>query len=53
MAPDFTGLFMGDVGTMGIKTKAFLRLHPETPFKAQRCYMLKKNDYNKVSELMY
>jgi len=53
VSPDFTGLFMGDVGTMGIKTKAFLRLHPETPFKAQRYYMLKKNDYNKVSELMY
>jgi len=53
VSPDFTGLFMGDVGTMGIKTKAFLRLHPETPFKAQRYYILKKNDYNKVSELLY
>lgn len=51
-APDFTGLFMGDVGTMGIKTKAFLRLFPITPFKAQRYYMLHKNDYNKVYELM-
>ncbi|MFX0033710.1 MAG: FAD-binding oxidoreductase [Candidatus Hodarchaeota archaeon] len=53
VAPDFTGLFMGDVGTMGIKTKAFLRLYPETPFKAQRYYMLNKNDYNKVVELLY
>ncbi|MFX1328534.1 MAG: FAD-binding oxidoreductase [Promethearchaeota archaeon] len=51
-APDFTGLFMGDVGTMGIKTKAFLRLFPETPFKAQRYYMLHKNDYNIVYVLM-
>jgi hypothetical protein len=53
VAPDFTGLFMGDVGTMGIKTKAFLKLFPETPYKAQRYYMLHKNDYNKVVELMY
>ncbi|MFX1415079.1 MAG: FAD-binding oxidoreductase [Promethearchaeota archaeon] len=53
VAPDFTGLFMGDVGTMGIKTKAFLRLFPETPYKAQRYYMLNKNDYNKVVELLY
>ncbi|MFX0000933.1 MAG: FAD-binding oxidoreductase [Candidatus Hodarchaeota archaeon] len=52
VAPDFTGLFMGDVGTMGIKTKAYLRLYPETPFKIQRYYMLHKNDYNKVFELM-
>ncbi|MFX0036532.1 MAG: FAD-binding oxidoreductase [Candidatus Hermodarchaeota archaeon] len=51
-APDFTGLFMGDVGTMGIKTKAFLRLFPETPFKAQRYYILHKNDYKKAYELM-
>jgi hypothetical protein len=53
VAPDFTGLFMGDVGTMGIKTRAFLRLFPETPYKAQRYYMLQKNDYDKVVELMY
>ena len=52
VAPDFTGLFMGDVGSMGIKTKVFLKLYPETPFKAQRYYMLHKNDYNKVYELM-
>ncbi len=52
VSPDFTGLFMGDVGTMGIKTKAFLRLSPLAPFKAWRNYMLLKNDYNKVYELL-
>ena len=53
VAPDFTGLFMGDVGTMGIKTKAFLRLFPDPPFKANRSYILNKNDYNKVFELSH
>ncbi|MHA1457540.1 MAG: FAD-binding oxidoreductase [Promethearchaeota archaeon] len=53
VAPDFTGLFMGDVGTMAIKTKAFLKLFPVTPFKAQRYYILNKNDYNKVYELLH
>ena len=53
VAPDFTGLFMGDVGTMGIKTKAFLKLFPESPVKAMRYYILNKNDYNKVFELAH
>ncbi|MFW9950382.1 MAG: FAD-binding oxidoreductase [Candidatus Thorarchaeota archaeon] len=53
VAPDFTGLFMGDVGTMGIKTKAFLRLFPETPYKQQRYYILNSNDYTKVYKLLY
>ena len=53
VAPDFTGLFMGDAGTMGIKTKAFMRLFPDPPFKAQRYYILNKNDYEKVFELTH
>lgn len=53
VAPDFTGLFMGDVGTMGIKTKAFLQLYPNSPYKIQINYILNKNDYNTVFKLMY
>ena len=53
ISPDFTGLFMGDVGTMGIKTKASLRLYPNLPYKIRRNYMLLSDDYNKLFELMY
>jgi len=53
VAPDFTGLFMGDVGTMGIKTKAYLRLCPLAPFKARRDYMIVKNDWTKIYELLH
>jgi FAD/FMN-containing dehydrogenase len=53
VAPDFTGLFMGDVGTLGIKTKAFMKLFPNAPYKIRREYMLNKNDYDKVFEIMH
>ncbi|MFW9896090.1 MAG: FAD-binding oxidoreductase [Candidatus Thorarchaeota archaeon] len=53
VSPDFTGLFMGDVGTMGIKCKAFLRLFPDPPYKAARAYILKEDDYNKVFKLAH
>ncbi len=53
VAPDFTGLFMGDVGTMGIKTKAFLRIFPLLPYRIRRSFMLNKNDWNKVVELIH
>ena len=52
VSPDFTGLFMGDVGTMGIKTKAFFRLHPNAPFKIMRNYMLNDNNYDTMFKLM-
>jgi FAD/FMN-containing dehydrogenase len=51
VAPDFTGLFMGDVGTLGIKTKAYLRLFPDPPHKRQLNFIFKKNNYEKVFEL--
>ncbi|MFX0101523.1 MAG: FAD-binding oxidoreductase [Candidatus Hodarchaeota archaeon] len=52
VAPDFTGLFMGDVGTMGIKTKASLKLFPDSPIKVRRDYILNKNNYQKAFELL-
>lgn len=53
VSPDFTGLFMGDAGTMGIKTKAFLRLFPNPPIKIQKNYALLKNKWEIAVELMY
>ncbi|TFG04504.1 MAG: FAD-binding oxidoreductase [Promethearchaeota archaeon] len=53
LAPDFTGLFMGDVGTLGIKTKAFMKLFPNAPYKTKKDYMMNKNDFNKVFQLMH
>ena len=53
VAPDFTGLFMGDVGTMGIKTKAYLRLYPNSPIKKNISYIMNKNDFQSVVKLAH
>jgi len=52
VTPDFTGIFLGDVGTMGIKTKAALKLYPHPPYKTRKNYMLLKNDYNLLFKVM-
>jgi len=48
VSPDFSGIFLGDVGTMSIKCKAAMRIYREHPYKANRVFILKKYDYNKV-----
>ena len=53
VSPDFTGLFMGDVGTMGIKTKAFLRLFPLQPYRKSLNFLMNTNDWEKVTELTH
>ncbi|MFX0134796.1 MAG: FAD-binding oxidoreductase [Candidatus Hodarchaeota archaeon] len=53
LAPDFTGLFMGDVGTMGIKTKAYLKLVRDPPIKTSTTYMLNNVDYNIAAKLIH
>lgn len=32
LGPDFTGLFLGDPGTLGIKTKAMIKVYPKPPY---------------------
>jgi len=48
VSPDFSGIFLGDVGTMGIKCKAAMRIYREHPYKANRTFLLNEYDYNKL-----
>ena len=52
VSPDFTGLFLGDAGTLGIKTKAFLKIFPNSPYKIRKTYTINSNDYNIIFKLM-
>ncbi|MHA1379765.1 MAG: FAD-binding oxidoreductase [Candidatus Helarchaeota archaeon] len=42
--PDFSGLFLGDNGIYGIKTKATLRIYPKPPFHECKTFKLKRSN---------
>ena len=44
LGPDYSGLFLGDVGIHGIKTKASLRLYPLPEYAAYATYEIASNN---------
>ncbi|MFX0103206.1 MAG: FAD-binding oxidoreductase [Candidatus Hodarchaeota archaeon] len=48
LGPDYSGLFLGDVGIHGVKTKASLHLYPIPEYTAYNTYEI--NDTEQVSE---
>jgi len=56
LGPDYSGLFLGDVGIHGIKTKASLRLYPLPEYAAYSTYEINdsqdKAEYLKAMEVM-
>jgi len=42
--PDYSGLFLGDNGIHGIKTRSTLRIFPKPPFHAGRTFSLKRRN---------
>ena len=41
--PDLAGLFSGDNGILGVKTKVSLQVYPRPPFAGYKTFMLQKN----------
>ena len=41
---DFSGLFLGDNGIYGIKTKAILQIYPKPPYHAGKTFQLKRGN---------
>ncbi|MHA1339462.1 MAG: FAD-binding oxidoreductase [Promethearchaeota archaeon] len=43
--PDLMGMFLGDNGTMGIKTKATLKIFPKPPYFTGKTFLFEKDPY--------
>jgi FAD/FMN-containing dehydrogenase len=43
--PDLMGIFLGDNGTMGIKTTATLKIYPKPPYFSGKTFFIKENSY--------
>jgi glycolate oxidase len=50
--PDLAGLFCGDNGIMGVKTKISLQVFPRPPFAAYKTFLLPRKDRQVSSQIM-
>jgi len=50
--PDLAGLFCGDNGIYGVKTKVSLQVFPRPPYAAYKTYLLPRKDVEPASQIM-
>lgn len=50
--PDLAGLFCGDNGIYGVKTKVSLQVFPRPPFAAYKTYLMPRKDVEVASQIM-
>ena len=50
--PDLAGLFCGDNGIYGVKTKVSLQVFPRPPFAAYNTFLLPRKDVEAASQIM-
>ena len=50
--PDFCGLFLGDNGILGVKTKATLSIFPKPPYRDYWTFKLKGNTAKRAAQIM-
>lgn len=50
--PDFAGLFCGDNGIMGVKTKVSLQVFPRPPYAEYKTYRLPRKSAQAASDIM-
>ncbi|MFX1454966.1 MAG: hypothetical protein ACFFDB_06285, partial [Promethearchaeota archaeon] len=50
LGADYSGIFLGDVGIHGIKTKASLNIYPVPEYRGYATYVIKKNEWGTPEE---
>jgi FAD/FMN-containing dehydrogenase len=50
--PDLMGIFLGDNGTMGIKTTATLKIFPKPPFFSGKTFLIEDNPYENSRDMV-
>ncbi|MBD3229938.1 MAG: FAD-binding protein [Candidatus Lokiarchaeota archaeon] len=49
--PDYSGLFLGDNGIYGIKTRAILNIYPKPPYYAGKTFKIKRSNMKYASRI--
>jgi FAD/FMN-containing dehydrogenase len=51
LGPDLSGIFLGDNGTMGIKTEATLKIFPKPPYFSGKTFLIGENPYDNAQSM--
>jgi FAD/FMN-containing dehydrogenase len=51
LGPDLMGIFLGDNGTMGIKTEATLKIFHKPPFFSGKTFLISENPYENARDM--
>ena len=52
LGPDLMGIFLGDNGTMGIKTQATMKIFHKPPYFAGKTFFIEDEPYEKVRDMV-
>ncbi|TXT66172.1 MAG: putative FAD-linked oxidoreductase [Promethearchaeota archaeon] len=52
LGPDLMGIFLGDNGTMGVKTTATLKIFPKPPYFSGKTYLLEEKPYENTRDMV-
>ncbi len=52
LGPDLMGIFLGDNGTMGIKTQATMKIFPKPPYFSGKTFYLEDNSHEKAQKIV-